>query len=291
MTVNHIVIYSGGMDSFTLLHWVLRSKMRDNLHTPGSILEPEKQTLTALSFNYGQRHKKELRFAARVCADLNIPHKVINLDVLNSLARGSALTGDRPVPHGHYAAENMKQTVVPGRNMVMLSLAAAYAEAGLEKDDRAFIYYGAHAGDHTIYPDCRPDFILPTMRAISASSDKRVGLRAPFMDIDKTGILRRGLALGLNYKDTWSCYEGGLLPCGKCGACQERAEAFSLNGVADPALGLLEHDDILSPQCAGAWLGKDAACRRCGATSREDCGDHAAYDAQVAAQKSTEPGP
>ena len=237
MLLNHIVIYSGGMDSFTLLNWV-RKTITERTHHSGAT-----ETITALSFNYGQRHKKELRYAARVCADLKIPHKLIHLDVLHTLARGSALTGDLPVPHGHYASDNMKQTVVPGRNMVMLSLAAAYAEAGLGPDDLAVIYYGAHAGDHTIYPDCRPAFIQPMMQAVAASSDKRISLRAPFMDIDKTGILRCGLAMGLNYADSWSCYEGGDKPCGKCGACQERAESFALNGITDPALdpGPAEH--------------------------------------------------
>jgi 7-cyano-7-deazaguanine synthase len=98
------------------------------------------------------------------------------------------------------------------------------------------VYYGAHSGDHTIYPDCRPDFILPMMQAVSASTDGRVGLRAPFMDIDKTGILRRGLALGLDYSNTWSCYAGGDQPCGLCGACQERSEAFALNNAVDPTI-------------------------------------------------------
>ena len=234
MTRHHVVIYSGGLDSFTLLHWVRINLMRDTLQVPGT--EPEPQTLTALSFNYRQRHKKELRYAARVCSDFGIPHKIINLGVLSDLAPGSALTGDIPVPHGHYAADNMKTTVVPGRNMVMLALAASYAESMCGEKDSAVIYYGAHSGDHTIYPDCRPDFIKPMIQAVSASSDRRVSMRAPFMDIDKTGILRRGLSLDLDYTNTWSCYEGGDRPCGKCGACQERAEAVALNNAVDPTI-------------------------------------------------------
>ena len=225
--IHHVVIYSGGMDSFTLLNWVRLEVMRGGE-------QEQVQRLCALSFNYGQRHKKELRYAARVTAKLHIPHRLIDLGVLSTLARGSALTDDVPVPHGHYAAENMKTTVVPGRNMTMLALAAAYAEGLLvEEHDEATVYYGAHSGDHTIYPDCRPEFIMPMMHAMRASSGGRVGMRAPFMDIDKTAILRRGLALGLDYSDTWSCYEGGERPCGKCGACQERAEAFALNNSID----------------------------------------------------------
>ena len=225
--LNHIVIYSGGLDSFTLLHWV-----RCEIMSRG---DQDRQTLTAISFNYRQRHNKELRFASRVCADLKLAHRIINLGVLQEVSPGSALTGTLSVPHGHYAADNMKTTVVPGRNMIMLAVTAAYAESMCGEKDSAVIYYGAHSGDHTIYPDCRPDFIKPMIQAVSASSDRRVSMRAPFMDIDKTGILRRGLSLGLDYTNTWSCYEGGDHPCGKCGACQERAEAFALNGVVDPA--------------------------------------------------------
>ncbi len=282
MTRHHVVIYSGGMDSFTLLNWVRVDAMRDPLQVPG--VEQEQQTLTAVSFNYGQRHKKELRYAARVCSALGIAHKIIQLDVLRELARGSALTDNVPVPHGHYAADNMKTTVVPGRNMVMLALAASYAEGMLAEGDRAVIYYGAHAGDHTIYPDCRPSFIQPMICAVSASSDARVGMRAPFMDIDKTAILRRGLSLGLDYTNTWSCYEGGDKPCGKCGACQERAEAFALNNFADPALQQTEHPSLLAPECAGALMHPPDVCVRCGAGIRDKCGDDAAYGAQFAAR-------
>lgn len=230
-TLNHIVIYSGGMDSFTLLNWV-RAVIDQRADMGRS-----KHTLTALSFNYQQRHKKELRYAARVCSNLGIPHNIIPLEILRNFGHGSALTSDAVnVPHGHYAADNMKTTVVPGRNTVMLSLALAYAEGMLLPGEEAVIYYGAHSGDHTIYPDCRPEFITAMMQTIRAASGGRVGMRAPFMDIDKGGILRRGLGLGLDYTDTWSCYEGGDEPCGKCGACVERCEAFASNNVADPAL-------------------------------------------------------
>ena len=230
--INHVVIYSGGMDSFTLLHHVRLEVIPRSQQAIPTVTH----SLTAISFNYQQRHKKELRYAARVCAEYGIAHKIVDLSVLNSLAHTSALTSDVPVPHGHYAAENMKTTVVPGRNMAMLAMAASYAEAELGQGDIAVIYYGAHSGDHTIYPDCRPEFIMPMMRAVSASTDNRVSMRAPFMDIDKTGILRRGLALGLHYTNTWACYEGGDYPCGKCGACTERAESFAANNAVDPTI-------------------------------------------------------
>lgn len=237
--VNHVVIYSGGMDSFTLLHWI-----RDIcLHKMLWAAEISTHTLHALSFDYKQRHRVELKYAERVTKGLGIRHTMLDLSLLHGVARGSALTDNIPVPHGHYAAENMKLTVVPGRNTVMLAMALAYAE-GLSPRDSACIYYGAHAGDHTIYPDCRPEFIASMMRTISAASNGRVVLRAPFMDIDKAAILRRGLSMNLDYTDTWSCYEGGRtalglwtpLPCGRCGACVERAEAFAINHTADPAL-------------------------------------------------------
>lgn len=236
-TEHHVVILSGGMDSYTLLHW-LRLSVIPRLHQSQPGIH---NALCAISFNYGQRHKRELRAAARICADHLIPHRIIDLTVLRSLTPGSALTDDAvAVPHGHYAAENMKTTVVPGRNMAMLSLAASYAEGVLVDSDRALVYYGAHSGDHTIYPDCRPEFIMTMMQAMSASSGGRVGMRAPFMDIDKAGILRRGLSLGLDYTNTWSCYEGGDIPCGKCGACVERAEAFATNKMIDPCLTIEE---------------------------------------------------
>jgi len=235
-TEHHVVILSGGMDSFTLLHWV-----RLNVIPRLTQRQPEiANVLSAVSFNYGQRHNRELRCAARICSDLSIPHCIIDLTVLRTLTPGSALTGNVAVPHGHYAAENMKTTVVPGRNLAMLALTASHTESMLAPGETAQIYYGAHSGDHAIYPDCRPEFILAAMQTIRASTNDRIGLRAPFMDIDKTGILRRGLSLQLDYTHTWSCYEGGDKPCGKCGACVERAEAFAQNNMHDPALALPE---------------------------------------------------
>ena len=139
MSENVVVIYSGGMDSFTVLHKALR----------------EGKKVHALSFNYGQRHKKELDYAASVCDSLAVPHKIVDISAINSLIGGSALTSDIEVPEGHYEEPSMKQTVVPNRNMILLSLAVGYA-VSLEAKE---VYYGAHAGDHAIYPDCRPEFV------------------------------------------------------------------------------------------------------------------------------------
>lgn len=235
-THNHIVVYSGGMDSFTLLQYVMQKQMHKQ--RSAADMAQEQHKLYALSFNYGQRHRKELEYAIKVCLSLSIHHKIITLSALHDVAKGSALTdAHMAMPEGHYAEESMRQTVVPGRNTVMLAMALAYAE-GLSPVDEATIYYGAHSGDHHIYPDCRPEFIAAMMTAIRQGSGGRVGLRAPFMGIDKIAVLRAGLELvpAAAYADTWTCYAGGEVPCGKCGSCDERREAFALCGVADPAL-------------------------------------------------------
>lgn len=245
-TINHIVIYSGGMDSFTLLHWVKQKVERLNAAEAelwSRLSDEQKDDVTreehciiALSFDYRQRHAKELTRAITTTYRLGIAHKILDLGVLKSVAKGSALTDDIAVPHGHYAAESMKQTVVPGRNTVMLALTLAYAE-GLDPRAEAVIYYGAHAGDHHIYPDCRPEFIRAMIDTIYEASDGRVQLAAPFTHFTKSSILGWGLTNGLveiDYARTWSCYEGGEHPCGKCGACVERAEAFADNGAIDP---------------------------------------------------------
>lgn len=226
--VNHVVVYSGGMDSFTLLHWVLRfhTQPMDKVH--------------AVSFDYGQRHReREIEMAQKVTSALGIPHTLIHLLSLRDLTPRSALTGSTPVPHGHYAAETMKQTVVPGRNTVMLAMALALAE-GLDDTENAIVYYGAHAGDHHIYPDCRPKYIHAMAQVMRWASDGRVGLSACFEHLSKSGILRLGLETTQipvsAYADTHSCYEGTEQPCGKCGACVERAEAFADNHAIDPLL-------------------------------------------------------
>lgn len=207
-----VVIYSGGMDSFTLLNRVIRDEGVDNV--------------VALSFDYGQRHVKELSLAKGVCFDLKVKHHVILLPAL----RGSALTDDVAVPEGHYADENMKQTVVPNRNMVMLSIAASYTIAN--KHD--VVYYGAHAGDHAIYPDCRREFIEAVTNAICIGNYSPCQIVAPYVDLSKGSILAEGLNMGLDYSLTWTCYNGREKACGKCGSCVERLEAFDYCLANDP---------------------------------------------------------
>lgn len=214
MSNKAVVVYSGGMDSYTVLHKALAAG----------------KDVYALSFNYGQRHSKELDVAAKVCQKFNIPHKVVDISAINSLMAGSSLTDDIEIPEGHYAEDSMKNTVVPNRNMVLLSMAIAYA-VSLEAPE---VYYGAHAGDHHIYPDCRPEFVH-AMNAVSQIANyEPVEIVTPFLSSSKGEILAAGLAMNLNYGDTWTCYNGREKACGKCGACNERMEAFNEQGVTDP---------------------------------------------------------
>ena len=210
-----VVIYSGGMDSFTVLH---------KAHKEG-------YELYALSFNYGQRHSKELAYAANVCDELGIPHKVVDITAINDLVGGSALTSDDiDIPEGHYAEENMKATVVPNRNMILLSLATGYAlSIGAGK-----VFYGAHSGDHTIYPDCRPEFVKAVNEVTKICDWQPVTVEAPYLYSNKIEILEDGLAMGLDYGKSWTCYNGREKACGKCGSCEERLEAFELNNATDP---------------------------------------------------------
>ncbi|PHR64662.1 7-cyano-7-deazaguanine synthase QueC [Pseudidiomarina marina] len=209
-----VVIYSGGMDSFTVLHHAVRHG----------------HEVFALSFNYGQRHVRELDAAARVCQQLGIPHKVVDITAINSLLAGSSLTSDIEIPEGHYAEASMQSTVVPNRNMILLSLAIGYAVSlGAEA-----VYYGAHSGDHAIYPDCRPEFV-EKMNAVSLIANyEPVRIEVPYLRNNKAEILADGLRMNLDYSQTWTCYNGREKACGKCGACVERLEAFAANQVTDP---------------------------------------------------------
>lgn len=209
-----VVIYSGGMDSFTVLHKAVQAG----------------HDVYALSFNYGQRHVKELQCAAQVCQELGIKHKIVDISAINQLLAGSSLTDDIEIPEGHYAADNMKSTVVPNRNMILLSLAVGYAVSlGASQ-----VYYGAHSGDHFIYPDCRPEFVQKMHDVCQIANYEPVDIISPYLQQTKIEILADGLAMGLDYAKTWTCYNGREKACGKCGSCQERLEAFNLNNATDP---------------------------------------------------------
>lgn len=209
-----VVIYSGGMDSYTVLHKAIQAG----------------HEVYALSFNYGQRHVRELECARQVCQELGINHKIVDISAINQILAGSSLTDNIEVPEGHYAADNMKSTVVPNRNMILLSLAVGYA---VSLNAQA-VYYGAHSGDHFIYPDCRPEFVQKMHDVCQIANYEPIDIISPYLHESKIEILRDGLAMGLDYSKTWTCYNGRAKACGKCGSCQERLEAFSLNQATDP---------------------------------------------------------
>jgi len=214
-----VVIISGGMDSSVLLATV----KKDN--PAGSI--------KALTIDYGQRHSREIACAQWQCRAQNVPHMILDVASVFRQLGGSVLTEPlRMVPHGHYSEENMKKTVVPNRNMVLLSLAIAVAV----KEKAQFVAYGAHAGDHAIYPDCRPEFAEKMNEVAKIANWQSVELLRPFIGMTKADIVKRGALLGVDFIHTWSCYEGEHEACGKCGTCVERLEAFDIAGCYDPLL-------------------------------------------------------
>ena len=214
MTNKVVVIYSGGMDSFTVINRALH----------------DGKEVYALTFDYGQRHVKEIDYASTVCKSLDVNHKIIDISAINQLLAGSSLTDDIDIPEGHYEAESMKSTVVPNRNMILLSLAVGYAvSVGASQ-----VYYGAHSGDHAIYPDCRPEFVMKMNEVCKIANYESVEIFSPYLTVTKSDILTDGLKMGLKYDHTWTCYNGREKACGQCGACQERLEAFSDNSVTDP---------------------------------------------------------
>lgn len=207
-----VIIVSGGMDSITLLY-----EYRDRI-------------ALGVSFDYGSNHNaREIPFAEMHCKRLGIKHVTIKLDFMHQYFKSSLLDGADAIPEGHYADENMKSTVVPFRNGIMLSIAVGIAES----NDLAYVMMANHGGDHTIYPDCRPEFVNAFSEAANAGTYNNVRLLAPYTNITKAEIARRGKALGIDYTETWSCYKGGEKHCGKCGTCVERHEALVEAGIDD----------------------------------------------------------
>ncbi len=208
-----ILILSGGMDSVTLLY------------------DYQERIALAISFDYGSNHNaREIPFARMHCERLGIPHHVIPLDFMTTYFRSSLLSGADDIPEGHYADENMKSTVVPFRNGIMLAIATGMAET----NDLSYVMMANHGGDHTIYPDCRPDFVEAFDAAAHAGTYNGVHLLSPYCHMTKSQIAARGLELGINYAETWSCYKGGDKHCGRCGTCIERKEALAEAGIPDP---------------------------------------------------------
>ncbi len=206
------IILSGGMDSVTLLH------------------EYAGDIALAITFEYGANHgRQELRCARLHCRQLGVEHIVVPLGFVKQHFTSSLLSGADAIPEGHYNDENMKSTVVPFRNGIMLSVACGIAESrGLKR-----VMLANHAGDHTIYPDCRAPFVEAMGRAMEEGTWARIGIFAPYTHITKTDIARHGKTMGVDYALTWSCYKGGERHCGKCGTCVERREALRDAGIED----------------------------------------------------------
>ena len=208
-----ILILSGGMDSTTLLY------------------DYQERIALAISFDYGSNHNaREIPFARLHCERLGIRHITIPLDFMSRYFRSSLLSGADDIPEGHYADENMKSTVVPFRNGIMLAIAVGMAESeGLQ-----YVMMANHGGDHTIYPDCRPEFVEAFDATAKAGTYNGVRLLSPYTNMTKGQIAVRGHALGIDYAETWSCYKGGDKHCGRCGTCVERREALAEAGIPDP---------------------------------------------------------
>lgn len=215
MQKDSVIILSGGMDSTTLLH-----------------LKKDRIAL-AVSFDYGSNHNaREIECARRQCEILGIEHLVIPLSFMGEYFKSCLLSGSGDIPEGRYDDENMKSTVVPFRNGIMLSVACGLAESrGL-----LHVMMANHGGDHAIYPDCRPGFVAAMSEAMRQGTYEGVTIEADFTSISKADIAALGNKLGVDYSLTYSCYKGGEKHCGKCGTCVERKEAFEIAGVADPTV-------------------------------------------------------
>ena len=215
MEKDSVIILSGGMDSVTLLHY------------------RKERIALAVSFDYGSNHNvRAIECARRQCENLGIEHLVIPLDFMGIYFRSSLFEGADSIPEGHYADENMKSTVVPFRNGIMLSVACGLAESrGLRH-----VMMANHGGDHAIYPDCRPEFVTSMSDAMRNGTYEGVDILAEFTNITKSDIARLGKKLGVDYSMTYSCYKGGAKHCGRCGTCIERKEAMREAGIDDPTV-------------------------------------------------------
>ncbi len=220
MSLKTVILCSGGIDSVTLAHKVAA----------------ERELVRLLTFDYGQRHAKELEYAARTAQRLGARHDVVDIRALAQFLSSSSLIAGAvdAIPDGHYAQETMKSTIVPNRNAIMLTIAFGIA-SGMKAEA---VGIAVHSGDHFIYPDCRPAFVdaFRTMQEKALEGMGEVELFAPFVHTTKAGIVTEAARLGVPFAETWSCYKGGAHHCGRCGTCVERAEAFHLAGIPDPTV-------------------------------------------------------
>lgn len=213
--MDSVIIYSGGLDSTTLLY------------------EERERIALAITFDYGSNHaSREMSCARWHCQHLGIEHLVIDIAFVGRYLASSLTAGAEAVPEGDYDDDNMRSTVVPFRNGIMLSVACGIAESrGLQR-----VLIANHGGDHAVYPDCRHDFVRAMDDAMRAGTYEGVRLVAPYTGIAKSDIVKRGAALGIDYGKTYSCYRGGERHCGRCGTCRERVEAFRKAGIIDPTI-------------------------------------------------------
>ncbi|QQL45709.1 7-cyano-7-deazaguanine synthase QueC [Sulfuriroseicoccus oceanibius] len=212
---NVIVLLSGGMDSVVALHQAHR----------------DHHVVATLSADYGSKHNHcELPMAAKQSELLGVRHECAQLGFMDQLFSSALLNSGGDIPDGHYEEESMKQTVVPFRNGILLSIAAGFAESV----GATGVVIAAHSGDHAIYPDCRESFMAPMAEAIKQGTYEDVEVMRPFINMTKTEIAQRGAELGVDFSLTWSCYKGGDIHCGTCGTCVERKEAFRDAGIPDP---------------------------------------------------------
>ncbi|HSU56594.1 MAG TPA: 7-cyano-7-deazaguanine synthase QueC [Candidatus Dormibacteraeota bacterium] len=217
MKTKVVVLVSGGMDSVSALYAANQTD----------------KVLAGVSFEYGSKHNhKEIPLARWQCEHLGVPHRVISLGFVGELFKSDLLKTGGAIPDGHYEEQTMKQTVVPFRNGIMLSIAGGFAES-IEAEG---LVIAAHAGDHAIYPDCREAFMKAMSDAVRLGTYAEIEILRPFIGLTKAQIARRGAELGVDFAQTWSCYKGGELHCGACGTCVERREAFILAGLPDPTI-------------------------------------------------------
>ncbi len=210
-----LISLSGGMDSATVLGLAISKGIE----------------CTGIGFAYGSKHSiYELEMAQKLCLHYQIPFKIINLVTAMRDFKSALLISGDDIPEGHYEHESMKQTIVPCRNMIFVSILAGLAES-IEAEE---IHLGIHAGDHAIYPDCRPEFLGSINSTVNFATEGKVHIEAPFLAMNKGGILSAGLALGVPYHLTRTCYKNQEVACGKCGSCQERLEAFKSLNKTDP---------------------------------------------------------
>jgi 7-cyano-7-deazaguanine synthase len=210
-----VVSLSGGLDSTTVLAAAIGSE----------------REVIPVFFNYGSKHNTwELRAAKQVCQHYGLDMYQLQFSGIIGKSKSSLMNDNKEIPEGHYEAKTMEDTVVPARNIIFASILAGFAW----ERDASEVWMGVHSGDHAIYPDCRPEFLYHMNKAIQVGTDCRVSLMTPFMDMTKAEILERGLRMEVPYELTRTCYSSEKIACGKCGADQERLEAFMLNKTEDP---------------------------------------------------------